>query len=179
MPRGPTAKRYAQAAFDIAWEAGQTEGWLEDIRLSWEALQDEALRVYLEAPQAPLDQKVEVLRKAMSSLHPMVVNLIALLTSRNALRLLPGIVAEYQQLVDAHLSRQRADVITAVPMEDQQQERLGRQLTLLLGKEVILTTSVDPEVLGGLVARIGDRIIDGSTRGKLVELRKSLAEVPG
>ena len=179
MPRGPTSKRYAQAAFDIARDADQIEGWLEDIRLAWEALQDEALRVYLEAPQAPFDQKVEVLRNAMSNLHPMLVNLVALLTSRNALRLLPGIVAEYQLLVDAHLSRQRVDVITAVPMEDQQEERLRRQLALLLGKEVILTTSVDPEVLGGLVARVGDRIIDGSTRGKLVELRKSLAEVPG
>ena len=179
MPKGPTAKRYAQAAFAIARDAGEIEGWLEDLQLARETLGDETLRMYLEGPKVALGQKVQVLRTALGNVRPLVLNLVALLTSRYALGRLPQIVVEYQRLVDAHFNRERAEVVTAVPLEDQQQERLSRQLAQLLGREVVITTRVHPEVLGGLVARVGDRIIDGSVRGRLTDLRKSLSEVSG
>ena len=179
MPRGAKARRYAQASFDIALEEGLLEGWLEGLQLARETLQDETLRAYLEVPKVALEQKVQVLRNALGNLHLMTLNLVALLTSRNALVLLPAIVAEYQRLVDAHLNRERAEVVTAVSLEDSQRDRFSQQLAQLLGKEVVLTTRIDAAVLGGLVARVGDRIIDGSTRGRLMALRNSLAEVPG
>ena len=105
--------------------------------------------------------------------------MVALLASRNALGLYPRIVAEYQGLVDAHNNRERAEVVTAVPLEDQQRERVMQRLARLLNKEVVLTTRVDPQVLGGLLARVGDRLIDGSTKGKLLGLRRSLLQSVG
>lgn len=177
MARIPTAKRYAQAAFEIARETGRFDRWAEDLELAQQTLQDATLRAYLDIPKVPFDRKMRVLRISLGSLQPLALNLMALLTSRNALGLLSRIAVEYQRLVDAHLGRQRAEVVTTVPLEDQQRERLSRQLAQVLGTEVVLTTRVDSEVLGGLVVRVGDRMIDGSTRGRLMALRKSLAGV--
>ena len=176
MARVPTAKRYAQAAFEIARETGQIDRWAEDLDVAQQTLQDATLRAYLEIPKVAFDRKMGVLRDSLDSLQPLVLNLVALLTSRNALGLLPRIALEYQRLADAHLKRQRAEVVTAVPLEEDQRERVGQQLAQLVDTEVVLTTRVDPEVLGGLVARVGDKMIDGSMRGRLMALRKSLAE---
>lgn len=179
MARRPTAKRYALAAFEIARDSGQIESWARDIQMARVALQDGALRAYLEVPKITVGRKTEGLRAALGNVNPLVVNLLALLTSRGSLGLLPAIVDEYQTLMDAHFNREQAVVVTAVPLEQQQGERLSQQLARLLGKEVVLTARLDPEVLGGLVVRVGDRIIDGSARGRLMALRKSLTDVRG
>jgi len=177
MPRRPTAKRYALAAFQIARESGQLESWARDIETAQQAIQDPSLRAYLELPKISIEHKIETLRTALGGVNPLALNLMALLTSRGSLGLLPRIVDEYQRLMDTHLNRERAEVVTAIPLEREQSDRLAQQLRQLLGKEVILTSLVNPEVLGGVVARVGDRIIDGSTRGRLMALRKSLTEV--
>ncbi|MFH1140465.1 MAG: F0F1 ATP synthase subunit delta [Chloroflexota bacterium] len=179
MPRRPTAKRYALAAFQIARDSGQLESWAQDLGAAQQAIQDLTLRAYLELPKISIEHKIETLRTALSGANPLALNLVALLTSRRSLGILPRIVDEYQRLMDAHLNRERAEVATAIPLEQEQSDRLTQQLRQFLGKEVILTSRVDPEVLGGLVARMGDRIIDGSARGRLLALRKSLAEARG
>ena len=178
MPRRPTAKRYALAAFEIARDLGQIESWAQDIQTAREALQDTALKEYLELPKVSTERKLRSLQSAMNRTNPLVVNLLALLISRGSLGLLPGIVKEYQRLTDAHFNRERAEVVTAVALDDQQSARLSQQLTNLLGKEILLTNRVDPDVLGGLVAHVGDSIIDGSTRGRLMALRMSLKDTP-
>lgn len=179
MARRPTAKRYALAAFQIARESVQLESWAQDLQTAQQAIQAPTLRVFLELPKVSIERKMESLREVLGGANPFLLNLMALLTSRLSLGLLPRIADEYQRLLDAHLNRERAEVATAIPLERQQGERLTQQLRQLLGKEVILTSRVDAEVLGGLVARVGDRIIDGSARGRLMALRKSLAEVRG
>ena len=176
MPRRPTAKRYAQAVFEIARDSGQLERWTRDLQTAQQALQDASLRAYLELPKLSIQRKMESVRTALGGANPLALNLMALLTSRGSLGLLPGIVDEYQRLVDVHLNRERAEVATAIPLEQELGDRLTQQLRQLLGKEVILTSRVDAEVLGGLVTRVGDRIIDGSVRGRLMALRKSLTE---
>jgi F-type H+-transporting ATPase subunit delta len=178
MAGAPKARRYARAAFDIAVGEDRLEGWLQDILRAQEALEDDTLRTYLELRKVVLTSKVDVIRETLSGISPLVQNLIGLLVSRDAVGLLPQIAEEYQRLMDAHLGRERAEVITAHPLEDQQRERLGRWLGRLLGKEVVLTSREDPEVLGGLVVRVGDSIIDGSTKGRLEAMRKDLAELP-
>ena len=112
-------------------------------------------------------------------IHPLTFKLIGLLTSRNGLGVLPGIVAEYERLLDLDLGRERAEVVTAVPLSKQQQNIVAQQLGQLLGKDVILASRVDDAVIGGIVTRVGDRIIDTSTRGKLAALRRSLVLLPG
>lgn len=179
MPGRPRARRYARAAFDIALEAGETERWLGDLQRAGEVVQDGALGGFLEMPNVPLARRLQALRGALGNAHPLVVNLMALLTSRRSVGLLPQIVAEYQTLLDVHHNRLRAEVVTAVALGDGQAARLSGQLAQMVGKEVVLASRVAPEILGGLVVRVDDRMIDGSLRGKLLALRKSLAEVPG
>ena len=179
MARLPTAKRYAQAAFAIAREEGRIEAWLEDLRRAQEAMGDESLRSYLDLANIGLERKLELLRKVLDGIHPLTFNLIGLLASRSGLGVLPGIVAEYERLLDLHVGRERAEVVTAVPLSRQQQDRLARQLGQLLGKVVTLASRVDDAVIGGIVTRVGDRIIDTSTRGKLAALRRSLVLLPG
>ena len=178
MAGAPKARRYARAAFDIAIEEDRLEGWLQDIQRAREALEDDALRTYLELPKITLARKVDVLRESLSGLNPLAQNLIGLLVSRGTVGLLPQIAEEYRRLMDAHQGRERAELVSAHPLEDQQRERVGRWLGQLLGKEVILTSREDPELLGGLVVRVGDSIIDGSTKGRLEAMRKDLAELP-
>ncbi len=179
MARLPTAKRYAQAAFTIAREEGRIEAWLEDLRRAQEAMSEESLRSYLDLANIGLQRKLELLRNVLDGIHPLTFNLIGLLASRSGLGILPGIVAEYERLLDLHLGRERAEVVTAVPLSKQQQDRVALQLGQLLGKDVILASSVDDAVIGGVVTRVGDRIIDTSTRGKLAALRGSLVVLPG
>ena len=151
---------------------------MQDVQRAQEALEDDTLRTYLELRKVRLASKVDVIRETLSGMNPLAQNLIGLLVSRDAVALIPQIVEEYQRLMDAHLGRERAEVVTAHPLDYQQMERLGRWLGQLLGKEVILTSREDPDVLGGLVVRVGDRLVDGSTKGRLEAMRKDLAELP-
>ena len=174
MPRAPTAKRYAQAAFQIAQERNEIDRWAEELQAALAVVEDKTFRTYLELPKVRITDKLKTIQEALGNVNPLVRNLVGLLASRNAIELYPRLVAEYQRFVDGHRNRERAVVVTAVPLDSQQEERLRQQLSKLLDKEVILSTQVEPQILGGLVARVGDRIVDGSTRGRLLDLRKSL-----
>ena len=179
MARAPTAKRYAQAAFQIAQERDEIDQWLEDLGSALAVIEDTTFRPYLEFPKVAIEAKVQAIQRTLKGVNPLVQNLVALLVSRNALELFPRIVAEYQGLVDKRYGRERAIVVTAVPLDNEQQSQVQQQLSKLLGKEVVLNTQVEPKVLGGVVARVGDRLIDGSMRGRLTGLRDSLLKSLG
>ena len=174
MPRAPTAKRYAQAAFQIAQERNEIDQWADELQASLAVVEDATLQTYLRLPKVRIADKLKAIQEALGSVSPLVRNLVGLLATRNAIELYPRVVAEYQRFVDVHRNRERAVVVTAVPLNSQQEERLRQQLSKLLDKEVVLTTQIEPKILGGLVARVGDRIVDGSTRERLLDLRKSL-----
>ena len=176
MARAPSAKRYAQAAFQIALERGELEQWLEELQRVHEALHDDTLRAYLGQPQVRLDLKLQVIATALKENHPLVRNLVGLLTSRSSLELMPGIVEEYQRFLDIHQHRERGEVVSAVPLEPQQQDRVTKLLEGLVHKEVVLEPRVDTQIIGGIKARVGDKVVDGSTRTRLEEMRRKLVE---
>ncbi|MBI2171582.1 MAG: F0F1 ATP synthase subunit delta [Chloroflexi bacterium] len=179
MPKAPSARRYARAAFELARDSGQVEAWSADLARAQEMLQAQDLLEYLEYPKLTVAQKVDIIRSSMTGLHPLVVSLLCLLASRKRIGLLPGLREEYQALADAHEGRVRAAVTTAVPMEPEQVQRIKAQLEGMVGQEVIIASRVDPELLGGVMARVGDRVMDGTLRGRLVALKRHLAEVRG
>ena len=177
MPRAASARRYAQAAFQIALEAGELDAWLADLTLAADALRNEEFVGVLDAPQVPLDRKVAVITEALGdSVAPLVLNLVSLLASRHIAYLLGEVVEQYQALLDAHQGIERAEAVSAVPLEPQQRQMLEELLKGLAGKDVRLTSRVDPQILGGLVARVGDRVLDGSSRTRLQAMRRDLAE---
>lgn len=176
MPRRPSSKRYALAIFQMAQESDEIERWQADLQALDEALQEREFASFLGMPKIMLSQKMSVIREALPDLSPLAHNLMGLLVVRGAVDTLPSIRESYGNLLDQHRGLERASVVSAVPLEDEQRERLAGYLRELMGKEIELTASVDPGIVAGMVARVGDRLIDGSARTKLRNLRNTLAE---
>lgn len=177
MPRGVAAKRHAQAVFQLALERGELEKWLEDLNTIATTLSEPQLMAILESPKVHLDEKMELLRRCLPGVSQLALNLVYLLVARRRLRLIDQIVSEYQRLADAYQGVEHAEVTTAIPLDEEDRQRLSERLAELTGTRIVLSTRVDPNVIGGFVVRIGDRLIDGSTKSKLDSLRKSLVEV--
>ena len=97
-------------------------------------------------------------------------------TCVSAASLLPAIVSEYGALLNEHLGRVQAEVTSAAPISAEQRERLSRSLAEMLDQEVVLETAEDASIIGGIVVRVGDRIIDGSVRTRLEALRRRLQQ---
>ena len=174
MAKRASAKRYAQATFDIALQRGQLDQWASDLGLVVEALHNAEFSAFLEHAKVPLAQKVQTIGEAFQGVDPMVLNLLSLLVSRGLAELFPEVEEGYRELLDQHKGREKVDVSSAVPLEDSEREQIIQFLTRLINKEVVLDSQVDPSILGGLVIKVGDRLIDGSTRTRLEGLGKQL-----
>ncbi|MCH7654107.1 MAG: F0F1 ATP synthase subunit delta, partial [Chloroflexi bacterium] len=175
MPAGGSSRRYAQAVFQLALEHDGLEMWLDDLTLLASATQDAEFSAFLDAPQVTVAQKIQVIADSLGDhINPLALNLVSLLAGRNSAGLITGITEVYQELLDAHTGIERADVVTAVGIDDDQQKRIADLLKSIVGKEVTITTRVEPELIGGFVARVGDRVIDGSTRTRLAEMKRGI-----
>ncbi|MDP6510226.1 MAG: F0F1 ATP synthase subunit delta [Dehalococcoidia bacterium] len=174
MPRGGSPTRHALAVFTIAREQDRFDKWLQDLGQLSQISQDPLFRAVMDNPKLSVEEKLGLLPDKLSGLSPMAVNLLALLVARYRLRLIPDIYKEYRKLVNAHQGVTSAELVTAVPMEDTVKDAVTSGLEAITGGKVVVTTRVDPSLLGGLVAYIGDTLLDGSVRSKLKALRKSL-----
>ena len=177
MPGAASPRRYAQAVFQIATESGQIDAWSDDLRTVATALENKELSGILDSPQVPAAAKIDTVKIVLGdAVDPLASNLLALLATRNLANLVPGILETFEALVDRHNGIERAEVIAAVPLDQPQQEAIEAVLVKLVDKDIRLSTGVDPDILGGLVARVGDRVIDGSLRTKLQGMRRNVVE---
>jgi F-type H+-transporting ATPase subunit delta len=103
-----------------------------------------------------------------------VQRFVLLLLERRRIVLLPSIARAYRDMADAHLGRVRAQITSAEPLAAAALDRVRRSLEQRTGKQVIVETAVDPDLIGGLVARVGDLVLDGSVRTQLSDLRAKL-----
>ena len=175
MQRDPAAKRYAQAAFELARDHDELDVWERDLGALANALASDEAQTFVASAQVGNEAKESFLRQAAEEPSPLVWNLVRLLATKGRLPLLPQIAEQFQSLLDEHRGIAHAQVLTAVPMSDTERDALARRLSQLTGKQVSVEVTEAPEILGGLVARIGDRLIDGSTRSKLLALKRELA----
>lgn len=177
MPGAASPRRYAQAVFQIATESGQLDAWSDDLRTVATALENKQLAGLLDSPQVPAAAKVEAAKAVLGdAVDPLAANLLALLATRNLTNLVPGILETFEALVDRHNGIERAEVVAAVPLDRPQQAAIEAVLVKLVDKDIRLSTGVDPSILGGIVARVGDRVIDGSLRTKLQGMRRTVVE---
>jgi F-type H+-transporting ATPase subunit delta len=110
----------------------------------------------------------------------MVIKLLLLLAAKSRLALIDDIAEEYQALVDNYRGiegTEVAEVTTAIPLDDDYQLKVAERITEIIGKPVLLKPKVDPGIIGGIIIRVGDKLIDGSLRSKLAALRKDLGGV--
>ena len=177
MPRARSPRRYAQAVFQIALERGDLDTWSEDLRALATGLENREFSDLLDAPQVPAAHKIRAIKESLGdTVDTLALNLASMLASRNLAYLLPGIVDDFGRLLDAHRGIERAEVTSAVPLNTDQRTRIAQLLEGVGDTDVRLSSAVEPQIIGGLVARIGDRMIDGSVKSKLEEMRREIVE---
>ncbi len=176
MARSETAaRRYAEAAFEIAREHEAFDEWSASLHALAGALEERDVARVLESTRVPEAEKERLLAAAAGDgVVPLAWNLGRLLIRKQRVDLLPDIADLFDELVNEARGIVRARVTTAVALDDQERQRVEQRLSTITGKRVVVQEQVDPAILGGMVARIGDRLIDGSTRSRLLALRKSL-----
>jgi F-type H+-transporting ATPase subunit delta len=133
----------------------------------------------LSGSRIPRQQKVSMLETALKSeVSAEAMNLVLLLEQRNKLHIAPALQLAYQAMLDDHRGVAHATVTTAVALTDDERTAIARQLSTMTGKQVDITPVVDESIIGGVVARIGDQLIDGSTKTKLTALKRRLEGAP-
>jgi F-type H+-transporting ATPase subunit delta len=176
MARRDTApRRYADAAFEIALRDGTVDTWRAELDLAAETLRSVGLEAALANPATPLDQRVEAAERVFTDLSTPVRNLVLLLLRRGRIEQLPRVTKEFARLDDERKGLIHAFATSAAPLAADELRAITARLEALTGGQIELETDVDPDLLGGLVVRIGDRLIDGSVRGRLERLRNQLA----
>lgn len=174
MPKKAYARRYAQAVFELALEKNELERWESDLEKISEAVGVEAFLAVLENPKIKLEDKSRLITGSLGEINPLALNLLLMLIEKSAVSMIRGIVTEFQQMVDDYHGVQTAEVVTAVPLEESEKEKLTGSLSEIVGKKIEMKAEVDPEILGGIIARVGGKLLDGSTRSRLVALKREL-----
>ena len=176
MREATIARNYAETLLELARRAGDLRGWGQAADDVAEAMQtDRSLRLFLESPRVSAAQKNKILGRAFEGQlpHVFVRYLQALITHRRQM-LLPEIAREYHNLVDQVEGRLHASVTVAREPADREQKAISKELSRAFGKEVVPHFVVNPAILGGVVVRVGDSVLDGSVRRRLATLRSRM-----
>jgi len=176
MTASTSAKRYAQAVFQVAGEQRNLEEWQSDLIKVAELIQDPEVSELIENPKLSFKLKSTLVKEKLGEINPLALNLCYLLISKGKLKDAKQIADEYGRLVDEYRGIKHADIVTAIPIDDKAKENLISQLEAIIGTKIIADIQVDPELIGGMVTRIDGRLIDGSIRNKLELLKKDLAK---
>jgi len=169
------ARNYAEALLALARKANDTAGWGATVSALGDAVErDATLRHFLEAPQVSATQKTAVLGKALAGAAPHFVRFVQKLVTNRRQMLLPEIAVEYHNLLDEAEGRVHARVTVAREFDAATREAMTAALGRALKKTVVPHVTVDPRILGGVVVRVGDTVMDGSVKRRLGRLRDRL-----
>jgi F-type H+-transporting ATPase subunit delta len=177
VSKATSARRYADAAFELATESNTYDRWLADVRTIGAYFGDKRLAFILNEPNIAFARKEQVVRDLLgNTVSKDALGLALLMAERQQVELAPLVVRDYEQLNDQHLNQEHATLITARPMDDATLRGLRSQLEASTGKRILLDQQVDPSILGGAMIRVGDTLIDGSVKRKLRLLRQQIVQ---
>jgi F-type H+-transporting ATPase subunit delta len=177
MSAGTLGKRYASALLALAAEAGKVDAVARDLRdfaISWGGSRE--LRSVFENPSVKAETRRQILKDLAqgAGMDGLVRNTLLVLADRGRLSHLPEIVEAFEGLAEQRSGSVRAEVVTATEMPEAYFEELKKTLERVTGKKVIIGKQVDPTLIGGVVARVGDQVFDGSVKTRLSELKGEL-----
>jgi F-type H+-transporting ATPase subunit delta len=175
--RETAARRYAEAAFDIARADGTLEAWERDLATLRETFADERLRALIEHPAVPFPEKEKVVRRVVAGVSPEALALALLMIRRGRPGAIGPMVERFGELVRRERGISLAEVRTALPLETEQRAAIAERLRTLTGDRIEMNEVVDESLIGGLSVRIGDRLYDASVRSRLERLRARLTAV--
>jgi F-type H+-transporting ATPase subunit delta len=171
------ARRYAQALLDLGSEVGSLDELVEEIASAadaWDASPE--LRNAIENPLVAHDAKKAVVGDLCERIgaSPVTRSTLLLLVDRRRMKTLPYVARTLRELADARKGVVRAEVTTAEPLSEAYYAKLQAKLEKMTGQKIVIDKVTDPALIGGVIARIGDRIFDGSLRTRLETLRSAL-----
>jgi F-type H+-transporting ATPase subunit delta len=175
--REPTiARNYAEALLSLAQKAGDLRGWGQSIEAVANTMDaDRRFKMFLDSPRVSAQRKNEILQKAFGDKLPRTfIRFLKALVNNRRQMLIPAISQAYLDLVDEVEGRVHASVTMAHEADENDRALVIRQLTRSLGKEVVPHFHVNPALLGGVVVRVGDTVMDGSVRRRLNTLRSRM-----
>jgi F-type H+-transporting ATPase subunit delta len=173
--RETAARRYAEAAFEVALRDDSVAAWRADLEKAAEVTSDEQVGHLLANPAVPLETRTDMAETILgAAIHRPVLNLIGLMIRRGTVEQLPRVAAEFRRLDNARQGITLATATSAAPLAKDEVRALTERMEKVTGGRVELDVQVDPSLLGGVVVRVGDRLIDGSVRGRLERLRNQL-----
>jgi F-type H+-transporting ATPase subunit delta len=173
------AERYAQAIFELGVETGGVTALIEDFHKIADLYeQSDELRKVMNNPLVAEADRLATVGELADrlGLTDLAKNAVGLLTRRKRMSALPDIANQLDRLSDQRAGIVRATVVSAEPLTDWFTEKLTEELKAMTGRRVVLDRHHDPELLAGLIIRIGDQVIDGSARTKLAELSAHLLQ---
>ncbi len=177
MSKRTSAARYARALFEIALQESDIEQVDRDLTAAAAAIREHAdLRKVLGNPRVPETVRRNIIMGVAAELGvaPPVAKLLALIADRDIVDLLPDIASVYRARLLAHQNIVEAAVTSALPLSPEAAAGVQAGLASATGKRVEMTVSVDPSLLGGVVARVGSTVFDGSVRTQLKKMRDRL-----
>lgn len=170
------ARNYAEALLALAQKAKNLDGWgaaINGVAMAVES--DPRLRNFLAAPQIPAAAKNAVIGKAFAERLPrLMIRFLQKLVLNRRQMLVPVIAVEYGNLVDEAAGRVHAQVTVAREATAEDSRMIAAELSRAFGREVIPHVHVNPQILGGVVVRVGDRVMDGSVRRRMATLRRRI-----
>lgn len=171
------ARRYAQAALELGVEQDALPQWRTDLATLAQVWMQTRIAVRLDDPKLGRTRRMEEARTLLKGrVSPLALNLVLVLIERGRAGLVPQIAAAFERLEREREGRVSAVVTSALPLTEAQKESLRAQLGRRTGRTVELAERVDPTIMGGLIVRVGDELIDASIVGRL---RRLEAQVTG
>jgi F-type H+-transporting ATPase subunit delta len=177
MTNRAAADRYAKALFEVARRESEPQAVERELAAFVGLVRGhDVLSRVLTNPAVPTPRKRAVVAELASrgDLQSVVRKLLDLLAERDRLQILPDLLGAFRQRLLDHLKIAQAEVTTAVPLAADRVEALGRALAAVTGRQVAVTAHVDPVIIGGVVARIGSTVYDGSVQRQLERMRETL-----
>jgi F-type H+-transporting ATPase subunit delta len=178
VPASASARRYASAVFSVAAQTGDYDAWLQTLTQVRRVLQMPSAHTVFMSPAVPPQQKAAALDRLLPSASPIIRNFLHILVQRDRLDEVPGIVDALQDLINAQRGIITAEVTTAVPLDQELERLVAQRLAAYLNRDpgkVSILSRVDPSIIGGVVARVGDEVLDDSVRGRLERLRIAIS----
>ena len=176
MAQSDRVEAYSQAFFEVA-RAERRGGAIEDdlFRFARALDANDDLRMALGDKTIPAERRIAIVEELMGGTALAVsVGMVSMMVGADRAGELPAVVDRFLELSAEQRQHEVAEVRAAVPLDDQLRDRLANALSHATGKQVEVKVVVDPNVLGGVVARIGDTVIDGSVRHRLDQLKERL-----
>lgn len=178
MSRKAAGAREARALLDVATRESDPDRVGAELDAIADAMRTQPEVQALFRPGVPIARRVQALQLIASSLGltPLVSKLLTAFAERDSLRLVPDLAAAYRTRLLDRKNIVSAEITTAVPLTPETADRVGRALGQASGKQVLVSTRVDPAIIGGVVARVGSTVYDGSVTTQLARMRQKLVE---